>query len=156
MTQSSHSVYDKEKGKLFGCLASGEDLLAGLIAQCEVHGITSGFVTCMGSLSQVCYIHGASDAQGKPTYSQEKEVVGAIELLSGTGVIAKDESGELDIHFHGLIVNEDGTILGGHFLKNKNPVLVTIEFCIHVSDNVEAKRAFNEKAGFRLTTFNQK
>lgn len=156
MEHKSHSIFDEEKGIVFGCLQKGEDLLTGLIAICEKHGITAGMVSCIGSLKEVCFIHGASDKNGAPTYSAEKKVQGAIELLSGTGVIARNEEGELDIHFHGLIVTETGEVLGGHFLKGKNEILVTLEFTIITSGKLLATRAFNPSLGFRLTNFQEK
>ena len=73
MTNDRHSVFDPKKGLLFGCLQKGEDLLAGLAVQCQRHQITSGFITCMGSLEEVSFIHGKSDVNGQPTYSEEKK-----------------------------------------------------------------------------------
>jgi uncharacterized protein len=151
--RQNHSVYDEKKGILFGCLTKGSDLMEGMIEECKTHGITTGVITCMGSLERAVYVHGVDGLDGKPAYSPKVLVEGPMELLSGTGFFGLNDKDELDLHFHGLIVDKQGMIRGGHFLRGENPILVTLEFSVQVGEGIQAARRFHPKLGFPVMTF---
>lgn len=155
-TRHSQSVYDKNKGIIMGYLAPGEDLITGLKKECQKHGVTSGSVNCIGSLSHVSILQLNYD-DGSMSYSKPIHWDKPVELLSGNGIIGKDgDTGELDIHFHGVFVDHRKALNGGHFLEKTNIVAITIEFVIQVTDEIQPIRQFNQSTGFKLFNFDEK
>jgi predicted DNA-binding protein with PD1-like motif len=150
MAHTSHSVYDEQRGILIGTLAKGTDLLDGIAAECDKHGLSAGAVTCIGSLSKAVFVQ-PSIQNGKPAYSRPVEWNSLVEVLSATGILSKAECGRLHLHMHALVVKEGGVISGGHLLQGENPVAVTIEFSVQAV-RAGAIRAYDEQEGFRLLT----
>jgi len=156
LSREEQSVYDQTQGVIWGTLAKGQDLMQGLIEVCEQHGVDTGMVTCIGSLEQAHFIYGVQGPNGKPAYSKPVTIQGVMEILNGTGFICRTEEGKLDLHFHGLIVDQEGQIRGGHFLKGKNKILVTLEYCLRVGPDVDAVRAFRPELGFQTIQYRRK
>lgn len=154
MTRTSQSVYDKQRGTVMGALAKGTDLMEGILAECQKHGVSAGAVSCIGSLQKAVFAQPAIQ-NGKPAYSEPVEWNHLVEVLSATGFLSQTEKGELDLHMHALVVNEKGMISGGHFLKGENPVAVTIEFTVQAVP-ADVIRTYDEQEGFRLLTFKPK
>jgi predicted DNA-binding protein with PD1-like motif len=151
--RENHSIFDREKGVLIGSLTKGTDLMDGIIAECAKHGIESGAVTCIGSLETATYVHGVEGPDGNPAYSETKVIQGPMELLNGTGFLCRNDQDQLDMHFHGMIVDKEGRIWGGHFLRGKNPILVTLEFIMTTGESVRATRSFDQGLGFQVINF---
>jgi len=151
----SQSVYDKKRGTIMGYLAPGEDLIKGLKKICQEHQVTAGTINCIGSLSHVSIIQ-LNYENDHMFYSNPTHWDTPVELLSGHGVLGQKEDGELDIHFHGVFVDHRKTINGGHFLEGTNTVAITIEFTIHVTDEIQPLRQFDESTGFTLFNFYSK
>jgi predicted DNA-binding protein with PD1-like motif len=152
-TRQSHSYKANESFTIFGSLSAGSDLMNGILMQCEKHNIKSGIVSCIGSLKEVGYVL-FKTMNGMPLgYGSEINIKKPVELISGTGFICENESKELDLHFHGLVITEDGEMGAGHFLRGKNPTLITIEFSITASNNIEAVREFDANLGFKVINF---
>ncbi|WP_134702755.1 PPC domain-containing DNA-binding protein [Ammoniphilus sp. YIM 78166] len=156
MARENHSILDEETGTLWGILTKGTDLMEGILQQCERHGIDAGQVTCIGSLDEAYYVHGVEGPDGKPAYSDPVTFRGPMEILNGTGFLCRDEAGRLDLHFHGLVVDKQGQIRGGHFLKGKNPVLITLEFTVKTSKGIQAVRSFDPELGFPVINYRRK
>jgi predicted DNA-binding protein with PD1-like motif len=113
-------------------------------------------VTCIGSLRQAHYVYGINGPDGQPAYSDPVTIQGVMEILQGTGMICRNQEGELDLHFHGMFIDQDGQIRGGHFLKGKNIILVTLEFSILVGQGIEAVRAYRPDLGFQTIQYRRK
>lgn len=156
MSDNRQSVYNRDQGIIWGTLAKGQDLMEGLLKECEYHGVDTGMVTCIGSLEQAHYVYGTKGADGQPAYSNPVTIKGVMEILQGTGFICRNQEGELDLHFHGMIIDQDGQIRGGHFLKGKNIILVTLEFSILVGQEIEAVRAYRPELGFQTIHYQRK
>lgn len=156
MPGNRQSVYNRDQGVIWGTLAKGQDLMQGLIEECDYHRIDSGVVTCIGSLEQAHYVYGIKDSDGQPAYSNPVTIQGVMEILQGTGFICRNQEGELDLHFHGLIVDQEGQIRGGHFLKGGNIILVTLEFSIQVGQEIDAVRSYRPELGFQTIQYRRK
>lgn len=152
MKRSSHSVFDESKGIIMGFLGPGEDLLQGIKKACEKHSVSSGMVSCIGSLSKVTVVQPEFE-NNKMSYSKPVQWDTLVELLSGNGIIGKDESGNLDIHFHGVFIDHRKTLSGGHFLEGGSTVAITVEFTIIVSEVIQAVREIYQPQGFALFNF---
>ncbi|WP_051681343.1 PPC domain-containing DNA-binding protein [Virgibacillus alimentarius] len=156
LKRKSHS-YKAEAGfSVFGSLAQGVDLMEGILEECEKHGIRSGKVTCIGSLKKVGYVLFETGEDGMPTgYGKEMEIPRIVEMIQCTGFICEDENGELDLHLHGIVIEESGKISAGHFLRGKNPTLITVEFQIASAGEVRATRTYDEDLGFKVINFSK-
>ncbi|MFD0824613.1 PPC domain-containing DNA-binding protein [Neobacillus sp. M.A.Huq-85] len=156
MSEKRQSVYNRDQGVIWGTLAKGQDLMQGLLEDCEYHGVDTGMVNCIGSLEQAHYVYGTKDHDGQPAYSDPVTIQGVMEILQGTGFICRNQEGKLDLHFHGLVIDQDGQIRGGHFLKGKNIILVTLEYSILVGQGIDAVRAFRPELGFQTIQYRGK
>nr|WP_263327754.1 PPC domain-containing DNA-binding protein [Neobacillus sp. Marseille-Q6967] len=152
MNRSSQSVYDKKRGMIMGCLGQGEDLISGLKKACEKHQVTAGTISCIGSLTRVCMVQPEYE-NNRMSYSKPIVLDALVELLSGHGVLGKNEQGELDIHFHGVFVDHQKTISGGHFLEGNNIVAVTVEFTIFVTEGIQPIRELYKPLGLPIFNF---
>ncbi|WP_431803861.1 PPC domain-containing DNA-binding protein [Halobacillus andaensis] len=151
----SHSLRTNESGVIFGSLSKGMDLMEGILKECENHGIKSGYVSCIGSLKKAGYVL-FKTIDGEPSgYGHDLTVNNPVELVNGNGFICEDENGMLDLHLHGIVVEENGKISAGHFVRGGNPTLITVEFSIIEGEDVKAKRTFHEELGFKVIDFSK-
>jgi predicted DNA-binding protein with PD1-like motif len=153
--RKSHSVFDAESRVLIGSLSKDDDLLIGILKQCEIHGIRAGSFSCIGSLKTVSYMK-LKNENGTLSYTEPVNEAKPIELLNGTGFIGTKEDGSLDIHFHGVFIDEKGIISGGHFIEGGNKVAITIEFSVSVLSNAVVRREKDPEMGFRIFNFYRK
>ncbi|UOQ91923.1 DNA-binding protein [Halobacillus shinanisalinarum] len=153
MKRQSHSLRLNDSSSIFGSLSEGADLMDGILAECEKHHIRSGLVTCIGSLKEVGYVLFKA-VDGLPSgYGNEIEINQPVELVNATGFICEDENHELDLHLHGLVTEENGKVSAGHFVRGKNPTLITVEFTIIQSEELKASRTFDKDLGFKVINF---
>lgn len=125
---------------IVGRLTKDVDLLDGLLEVCKQHGVKAATFQCIGSLMQVGYLQPHINEKNELGFSNPIIIKKPVELLNGNGFIGLDENGNLDIHFHGMYVDVDGNISGGHFLRGENPTAVTVEFAIQSTDDIRFKR----------------
>ncbi|MBU8878732.1 DNA-binding protein [Bacillus sp. FJAT-29790] len=152
MNRDSHSVFDEKRGIIMGYLGPGEDLITGLKKACQKHNVSSGTVSCIGSLSTVS-VYQPEYENDQPAYSKPIVWNSLVELLSGNGILGKDEEGHLDIHFHGVFIDHRKNLSGGHFIEGKNIVAITVEFTILVSEGIQPVREFYKPLGYHLFNF---
>lgn len=134
------SVEGKLDKYILGRLTKGVDLLDGLLEVCKRHKVKAATVSCIGSLQQVGYVQPQLNENKQLEFTEPKIIKKPAELLSGNGFIGFGENGDLDIHFHGVYVDVDGQISGGHFLRGENPTAVTVEFAIQSTNYIYLKR----------------
>lgn len=154
--RKNHSIYDKDKGIIFGSLTKGTDLMEGIIHEFEKYDVKAGEVTFIGSVANVGYVYPDEHPDGSPRYSDLQSLEGPYEILNGTGFLCEDEEGKTDLHLHALFIGKAGTVLGGHMIVGENPTYVTVEFTIHVSEKIQAKRTFNQELGFPTINFTER
>lgn len=152
--RQSHS-FKSESYTIYGSLSQGVDLMEGILEECRKHNITSGMITSIGSLRKAGYVLFKTDNGYPNGYGNELTVSNPVELVNCTGFICEDENGDLDLHLHGMVVEEDGKMSAGHFLKGKNPALITVEFAILYGNEVQASRVFDESLGFSVINFSK-
>ena len=150
------SVYDTATQRIVGRLTKDIDLFRGIKAICREHSVTTAHFQCIGSLQHASYVQVERDGtQGRIKYSAKKQTHSPVELLSGTGFVRFDEQGNPDIHMHGVFVDCDSVISGGHFLEDENPVAVTIEYIIFPVKGVEMQRKEDEIWGMPVFQFSK-
>lgn len=142
--------------RIVGRLTNEWDLFEGMRQVCVEHGIEAAQFQCLGSLQHATYVQVERDGtEGRIRYSSKRQTSSPVELLSATGFIGKDENGELDVHMHGVFVDCDGQLSGGHFLTDENPVAVTIEYILFPLTGVEMKRKKDKVWGMPVFHFSQ-
>jgi predicted DNA-binding protein with PD1-like motif len=145
------------KGKtIVGRILPGTDLISGIERICQDHHVNYGtIVAAIGSLSRAGFVYALPDKSAKMgiKYSDPTTVEGPLELLACQGMIGLTVEGDLSIHLHGLMSDSDMKVYGCHFLKNANPVLVTVEILIHEHEGVRMVREQDIETDFPLFKF---
>lgn len=138
--ETIQAVYDETTHRIVGRLTKDVDLFGGMKEVCRKFNVQAAQFQCMGSLAHATYCQPEQTSDGELRYSPKIKSATPVELLSGTGFVGLDVDGELDIHFHGLFVDCQQTISGGHFLEGENPVAITIEFILFPLPDVQLQR----------------
>lgn len=150
-------VVSSEGGRFIaGRLLPGTDLISGIEKICKDNNVSYGVIlSAIGSFSKVRYLYVQPDGKAKTGIKYGEPVVyeGAVELLTGQGMIGLDDDDKMSVHFHGVMVNTKGEIVGGHFIKDGNTVLATIELTIMELQDVELRRRFDTETEFPLFNF---
>lgn len=124
----------------------GSDLLTSLEYICDQNGIKHGVVNCFGSFSSAGYMYLVPmDAKVGAGYGHVIKKDGPIEFLSGTGIITQTNKGITELHFHGTMCDQDGTVFGGHIVKAQCPTLTTVDVMIQETCGVEMIRKYDEE-----------
>ncbi|GAA0610085.1 hypothetical protein GCM10009001_29260 [Virgibacillus siamensis] len=141
---------------IMGRLTKGVDLFEGLLAVCKQHNVQTAAFDCIGSLKRVGYVQLKRNDNKELRYSEPIYVEKPVELLAGKGFIGLDEHDELDVHYHGMYVDSDGNISGGHFLRGENPTAVTIEFTLHPVHDIYLKRKTDSSLNLPVFQFSER
>lgn len=136
-------------------LHPGEDLIEGIIAACEAHGLKSGVITsCIGSLQRASFFTVVPLANKIGAgYGDPIEVEGPLELVSAQGTIGSDVEANLLIHMHGSLSDSRGNLHGGHLIKGKCRILITCEVMIAFLDGVRTEQQYDPEVEMNLLTF---
>ena len=151
---------------LVGRVLPGQDLIQGIEDAFRLSGFASGnLVSCVGSLKKASFIYVKAKPGGLmgAGYDAPTILEGPIELLSLQGPLVLDR-GEVFCHFHGVVANQDGAALGGHFYKEGTPapdgqrlpggniVLATIDFTIMGHEGAKIVRKLDPQLGMKTMT----
>lgn len=133
-------------------LRPGSDLIESMINICETNEISCGII--LGSLGTLekAELFTAAPASGTKSgvgYSEPIRVKGPIEFINGQGIIMERE-GDIFIHFHGMIMDLDRKIYGGHFNPGNNPVMSTIDIIMIETNSVKAVRKLDPELDLEL------
>ncbi|MCD6296292.1 MAG: DNA-binding protein [Deltaproteobacteria bacterium] len=123
----------------------GSDIIEAIEETCRALDIRSGAISsCIGSLQKASLLI-AVPLKNKPGagYSDPINLDGPLELLSAQGTIGQEQNGDLSIHMHGLLSDQDGNVHGGHLIKGENPVLITCEIMISQVGGVKVVRTYD-------------
>jgi predicted DNA-binding protein with PD1-like motif len=117
----------------------GSDIIESIEQACRNLGIQSGFISsCIGSLHKAAFfVLLPMENKIGAGYSTPITLEGPLEILSAQGTIGRDEKGNLSVHIHGAVSDQEGRVHGGHFLKGENVVLVTCEIMINAIDETQ-------------------
>jgi predicted DNA-binding protein with PD1-like motif len=75
-----------------------------------------------------------------------------VEIASCMGNIAVDEKGQVIIHAHLVVSNEEGEAFGGHLMKGSH-VGPTAELMMVEAVEADVQRAFDSKTKLKLLKF---
>lgn len=151
------AVYDEKTHRIAGRLMKGVDLLEGIKEVCRHYNVESAHFQCFGSLQQATYVQiERGDEEDTLRYSERVQSTSPVELLSGSGFVGYGENRELDVHFHGMMIDCDRQIDGGHFLSGQNPVAVTLEYVILPVNGVEMERGIDSHWGLPVFQFSKR
>jgi uncharacterized protein len=126
---------------IVGRLHPGTDMIGGLEAACEQHGVRfAAVVACYGSLSSSGFKflqvpEGESHPRLMP-HAVDKRV----EFMGGQGLVCERPDGGRETHLHGSVSDETGAVLGGHFEPGRNPVFNNMDFVLQELLDVELIR----------------
>lgn len=117
-------------------LSKGDEVMTALTQFAEKNNIKNAHFTGIGALSKGLFSWADTDrgnAMKKIELNQEAEVVSLV------GSIERDAQGRLNVHAHGSVAYQDGTIHGGHWFE----AYVGIIAEIFVSEESPAATASN-------------
>jgi len=131
-------------GKVFFYrILEDEDLLEAIKKKANKSTIKSGFFILIGSLKS------AKLGFYKEGKYQEISIEKPLEIASCMGNISVKENGELVVHAHLVVSDENGNAYGGHLLPQCK-VAATAELVLIEAENVNLIRKFDEKTGLHL------
>lgn len=120
----------------------GTDLLDGMLAACEKHGIHNGvIISAIGSLNGVyyCDVEAVSDKKCGYGYGRTLYLDGPIELTGASGVICSDAEGRINMHVHINMSDKYGNAYGGHLVQGSK-VLLTADIVLGEIEDVQMLR----------------
>ena len=120
----------------------GTDLLDGMLAACEKHGIHNGvIISAIGSLNGVyyCDVEAVSDKKCGYGYGRTLYLDGPIELTGASGVICSDAEGRINMHVHINMSDKYGNAYGGHLVQGTK-VLLTADIVLGEIEDVQMLR----------------
>lgn len=130
---------------IVGRLLPGADLIGGLEAVCDAHGVTYAAVAfAYGSLSSAGFkvLRIRPETGPRPVLTLTT-VDRRVEFLGGQGLICDDGNGGRATHLHGSISDETGQVLGGHFEPGMNPIYNNLDFTLTELVGVTLSRAWD-------------
>jgi predicted DNA-binding protein with PD1-like motif len=126
---------------IVGRLHPGADLIAGLEAACDQHGVRFAAVTaCYGSLSAAGFkFLQLPPGEERPRLMPHR-VDERVEFMGGQGLVCETPAGTRETHLHGSISDALGAVTGGHFMPGENPVYNNMDFVLQELLDVELVR----------------
>jgi hypothetical protein len=128
---------------IFIRLRENEDLLNAIKEKAEQNGIRAGFFLLIGTVKRAVL---GFYRLGK--YKQI-EVAGPLEIVSCVGNLSLKEDGELVVHAHIGVADEEGKMFGGHLLPGC-PVDATGELVLVETPEAKLERALEKKLNLYL------
>lgn len=122
-------------------LLPGQDVVQGIMGLIKEKDLRSGTITAIGSLrsATVVYPNSMEFGDNPMDVAVFHKMEGPVELGIGHGVFGREEDGEVNMHFHGLIMDKDGNMRTGNLLPGSAPVLATVDLTIQEFDGLEIK-----------------
>ncbi len=136
----------------------GTDLLDGMLAACEKHGIHNGvIISAIGSLNGVyyCDVEAVSDKKCGYGYGRTLYLDGPIELTGASGVICSDAEGRINMHVHINMSDKYGNAYGGHLVQGTK-VLLTADIVLGEIEDVQMLRELDPDMEVYLLSPRQK
>jgi len=119
---------------VFARLEPGADLIEGIKEVCRRHNISNGVILCcIGSLKNAVFsygkiVHDKNDPHGG---GKGLHIVGPVSLLACQGVVCRQQpEGDLSVHLHGSVQDNDLRVWGQDFAEEGNIVFNTIDLVI--------------------------
>ncbi|MEM2102486.1 MAG: DNA-binding protein [Candidatus Bathyarchaeia archaeon] len=141
------SLAESKVGRtIFARLDENEDALTAIKQRAEQNRISAGFFFLIGTLKRAVL------GFYKDRNYQPITLSGPLEVVCCVGNISKKEDGELVVHAHMAVANEQGVMFGGHLLQGC-PIDATGELVLVETPDANLKRVFKEKLNLYLWSF---
>ncbi|HML01793.1 MAG TPA: PPC domain-containing DNA-binding protein [Candidatus Bathyarchaeia archaeon] len=128
---------------IFARLDENEDLLNAIKEIAERNKVRAGFFVLLGTVKKAV-LGFYKDANYKPIQLSEP-----LEIICCIGNVSVREDGELVVHAHIAVGNEEGHVFGGHVLSGCI-IGVTGELTLVETPDAKLKRVFKEKLNLYL------
>ena len=128
---------------IFARLDENEDLLNAIKEIAERNKVRAGFFVLLGTVKKAV-LGFYKDANYKPIQLSEP-----LEIICCIGNVSVREDGELVVHAHIAVGNEEGHVFGGHVLPGCI-IGVTGELTLVETPDAKLKRVFKEKLNLYL------
>lgn len=128
---------------IFSRITTDEDLVEAIKERVEKSGVKAGMVIAIGSLKSATLGY---YKEGEYKYIR---LDGPLEIASCIGNVAVDEKGDIVIHAHVVVTNENGEAFGGHLMK-ESPVGATAELTIIEGVGINLKRTLDPATKLKL------
>jgi predicted DNA-binding protein with PD1-like motif len=131
MTNKAEAAPARAGRIIVGRLHPGSDLIEGLEAACDEHGVEfAAVLACYGSLSS----SGFKFLQ-VPEGEDRARLVDIVldkrqEFMGGQGLVCVAPDNSRATHLHGSVSDETGSVMGGHFTVGQNPVYNNMDFVL--------------------------
>ncbi|HEU4572233.1 MAG TPA: PPC domain-containing DNA-binding protein [Candidatus Limnocylindrales bacterium] len=124
-----------------GRLHPGADLIRGLEAACDAHGLRfAAVVSCYGSLSSAGFRFLKLPPGEERPRLMDHRVDERVEFMGGQGLVCERPDGSRETHLHGSISDATGAVTGGHFVAGENPVYNNMDFVLQELPGVRLVR----------------
>jgi len=127
----------------FTRLLEGEDLAEAIKKRAEESGIKSGMFNVIGTLKE------ATLGFYKEGEYRNVRVNGPLEIASCMGNVGVDAKGEVLIHAHLVVSNENCEAFGGHLMKDSH-VGAAAELVMIEATGVDLQKMFDPKTKLNL------
>jgi hypothetical protein len=108
---------------IVGRLHPGADLIGGIEAACDAHGVRfAAVLACYGSLSSAGFMFLQLPAGEDRPRLMPHQMNERVEFMGGQGLVCETPEGGRATHLHGSVSDASGAVLGGHFVAGQNPV----------------------------------
>ena len=126
---------------IVGRLLPGTDLIEGLEAACDHHGVRFAVVlACYGSLASAEFKTLQRSTAGERPSLAMRRIADQVEFMGGQGLVCERPDGSRETHLHGSIADASGQVLGGHFVPGSNPVFNNMDFALQEVQGVRLVR----------------
>jgi predicted DNA-binding protein with PD1-like motif len=127
-----------------GRLHPGTDLIAGLEAACDEHGVRfAAVLACYGSLSSAGFKFLQIPPGGSHPRLVPHRIDERVEFMGGQGLVCETPDGARETHLHGSVSDRTGVVTGGHFVPGENPVFNNMDVVLQELLDVRLIRAFD-------------
>lgn len=118
----------------FARLEPGDDLIQGIKEVCQTNEIFNGVILCcIGSLDKAVFSYGKllRDPTVADAEENRLEIEGPLSLVACQGVVCRTEpEGDLSVHLHGMVQDNNGRVVGQDFAEFGNIVFNTVDLVI--------------------------
>jgi predicted DNA-binding protein with PD1-like motif len=144
--QRFDTVEAKAGRVIVGRLLPGPDLIEGIEAICDHHGVRfASVVFAYGSLAGAGFKFLQVPSPGERAVLTPHGIDKRMEFLAGQGLVCEDENGIRAIHLHGAVSDETGAVSGGHFERGQNPIYNNLDITLVELLGVRLVRRWDEE-----------
>jgi predicted DNA-binding protein with PD1-like motif len=135
MNKNLISASSEHIGKtVYARLKPKSDLIAGIKQACIRHGIDNAVILCcIGSLEQAVFTFGKVVKDPHAAEDKDNRLISEtpVSLAGCQGIVCRNETdGELAVHLHGCVMDNNGKVMGQDFAEEGNIVFNTVDLVL--------------------------